>query len=273
MKRYDPLKSFTLAAALVCGAFAGVAAQAQPSAKDLVNTMLANERAAAGHKALMSYTSVEKSDRTGGHTWMERVVETPTCRVRLLLAVDGKPLSAELATAERNRLANDAAHPDEYAARDRQLTGGDDAHAQNMLDLLGKGFVLDHVQSVGADWHVEFRPDPDYSPSGSEEKVLHGMTGWVAIDQKSMRLHHIEGKLPADVSLYGFLATIHAGSRFETSKVSVDNTWRTAHVITDIRGKAIAFKSISKNMDAARNDFRLVPQNLTVAQAVAIAEK
>ena len=262
-----------LTAALALGLAAAPLAHAQPAPKELIDTMLNNEHAAAGHKPMMSYLSVEKSDRTQGHTWTERVVETPACRVRLLLAIDGQPLRADMAQAERNRLANDAAHPDEYAARERQLTGSEDIHAQSMLDLIGKGFFLEHVQSVGPDWHIDFHPDPAFSPSGSEEKVLHGMSGWVAIDQKSMRLRHIEGKLPEDVSLYGFLATVHAGSHFVTDKAPIDGSWRTSHVVTQVLGKAVLFKNISKNMDATRSEFKLVPPNLTVAQAVELAEK
>ncbi len=249
------------------------AGQTQPVAKDLASTMVANEGAAAQHKVLFAYTSVEKSDRTAGHLWTERVVETPTCRVRLLTAVDGQPLTPELAAAERNRLTNDAAHPEDYAARDRAQTGGDDAHAQSLLELIVKGFLLEHVQAVNGDWRMDFRPDPSYSPSGSEEKVLHGMVGWLTIDQKTMRLRHIEGKLPEDVTLYGFLATVHAGSHFESTKIPIDQTWRTTRVVTDIRGKAALFKTIGKNVDSTRSAFAPIAQNLTVAQAVAIAEK
>ena len=64
----------------------------------------------------MPYTSNERSERTGGHLWTERVAETSAGKVRLLLAEDGKPLSAERQKGERARMADIAAHPEEFSA-------------------------------------------------------------------------------------------------------------------------------------------------------------
>lgn len=95
------------------------------------------------------------------------------------------------------------------------------------------------------------------------------MSGWMLIDQKQMRLHHIEGRLPQDVSIgFGILATVHAGSNFESTKAMYYDQWRTIRVISDIRGKAALFKAISRNTDVARTEFKRVDNNLTVAQAV-----
>jgi hypothetical protein len=247
-------------------------AGAQGSAKDIVGTMLDHERDAAAHKDNFIYLSNERSERTGGKLWTERVVETPFGRVRLLTQEDGKAISPERAQQERARLANDAAHPADFQKRE-QAQKDDEMHARQMLDLLPKGFILENLKEQGGDWRVDFRPDPKYSPSGIEERVLHGMSGWMLINQKQMRLHHIEGRLPQDVSIgFGILATVKAGSNFESTKAPYDEQWRTIRVISDIRGKAALFKAISKNQDVARTEFKRVDNNLTVAQAVEMLE-
>ncbi len=245
--------------------------QAQ-SVKNIVLTMMSNERTAAEHKSHFAFVSRERSDRTRGQMWTERVVETTAGRVRDLLAVDGVPLTMEQAARERDRLADDAAHPERMAKRETEEQG-DEEHAGQMLGLLGRGFLLENLRAEGPDWHIDFRPDEAYSPSSTEEKVLHGMVGFLLVDRKQMRLHHVEGRLPEDLSIgFGLLATIKAGSRFATTKQPMEGQWRTVRTLTDIRGKAALFKSLSRSQDVARTDFRRVPDEISVAQAVAMAE-
>jgi hypothetical protein len=264
---------FVVVAAMVClMAYTGTVTHAQRTPRDVVGEMLGQEHYAAAHKDNFIYLSNERSERTGGHLWTERVVETPFGRVRLLQAEDGKPLTPERMKQERDRLADDAAHPDAFQKRE-QAQKDDEVHARQMLDLLPRGFIIENIKPQGEDWHIDFRPDPKYSPSGTEEKVLHGMSGWLLVTQSGMRLHHIEGRLPADVGIgFGLVANVKAGSNFETTKAVEEGQWRTIRVISDIRGKAVLFKTISKNEDVARTEFKRVPNNLTVAQAVEMLE-
>src|SRR4030088_3127341 len=70
-------------------------ARSSDAARRIVDTMLTHEGDPAEHRLKYMYLCEERSDRTGGHLWLERVVETPMGKVRLLLAEDGKPLSVE----------------------------------------------------------------------------------------------------------------------------------------------------------------------------------
>jgi Tfp pilus assembly protein PilN len=273
-KLYGKTMRLMLVAAMVClAACSATVTHAQRTPRDVVNEMLAQERDAAVHKDNFSYLSNERSERTNGHLWTERVVETPLGRVRLLQAEDGQALSPARMKQERDRLANDAAHPEAFQKRE-QAQKDDETHARQMLNLLPRGFILENIKAQGDDWHIDFRPDPKYSPSGTEEKVLHGMSGWLLVTQAGMRLHHIEGRLPADVGIgFGLVANVKAGSNFETTKAVEEGQWRTVRVMSDMRGKAVLFKTISKNEDVARTEFRRVPNNLTVAQAVEMLER
>ena len=108
-----------------------------------------------------------------------------------------------------------------------------------------------------------------------EERVLRGMEGTVVIDQKSMRLHELEGRLPADVNIaFGLLATIKAGSNFATTREPVEgNEWKTAMMDTDINGRAIFFKSIGRKEHAEHSEFTRLSMDITVPQAVDLLEK
>jgi hypothetical protein len=251
---------------------AGIGAFGQGPALDVVNQMLARERDAAAHKDNYMYLSNERSERTGGRLWTERVVETPSGRVRFLLAVDSTPIPPAQVKQERDRLANDAAHPEAFQKRE-QAEKDDENHAKTMLDLLSKAFILENIKEQNQDWRIDFRPDPKYSPSGIEEKVMHGMSGWLLINQRQMRLHHIEGRMPKDLSVDLGLLSVKAGSNFESTKAVYEGQWRTERVISDMRGKAVLFKSISRNVDVARTEFKRVANNLTVAQAVELVER
>ena len=163
-------------------------------------------------------------------------------KVRLLLAEDGKPLSAERQAAEKGRLADIAAHPDAFQRREQAMKN-DEEHAEQMLALLHKAFLFDDPRPEGSDLKIGFRPDPAYQPETMEEKVLHAMSGVVLVDDKKKQLHRIEGKIPSDVNLgYGLLGTIHAGSGFSTEhEAEPGGDWKDAMVEWAIEGKAMLF--------------------------------
>jgi hypothetical protein len=266
-------------AMVLLGLLAAGAVQAQSAdvarssdvARHIVDTMLTHEGDPAEHRLKYMYLSEERSDRTGGHMWLERVVETPMGKVRLLLAEDGKPLSAERQAAEKARLADIAAHPDAFQKREQAMKN-DEQHAEQMLALLQKAFLFDEPRPEGSDLRIGFRPDPAYQPKTMEEKVLHAMSGTVLVDERTKQLHRIEGKIPADVSLgYGLLGTIHAGSSFSTEhEMEQGGEWKDALVNTAIEGKAMLFKEIGRNEHVVHSEFKQMSDSINVAEAVAL---
>jgi hypothetical protein len=253
------------------------APQEAGSAQQIVATMLANEAVAAQHRGRYAYLSTERSDRTGGHLWTEQLVETSVGKVRMLLQEDGQPLSPERIAQERGRLAGVVADPAAFQRKEQALKD-DEAHARTMLTLLPKAFLFGDVREQDGELLIDFRPNPEYEPQSLEERVLHGMSGSMMIDAKAMRLHHIEGRMPTDMSIgFGLLATIHAGSSFATSRDPTSNSatpeWKTTLIDSAIDGKAILFKAIARNEHAEHSNFIRVADNLSVAQAVAIAEQ
>lgn len=236
--------------------------------------MLAHENDPAEHHNKYMYLSEERSERTGGHLWKERVVETAMGKVRLLLEEDGKPLSPERMAGERSKLMEIVAHPEAFQKRE-QATTNDEEHAEQMLALLHKAFLFDEPRSVGSDVRIAYRPDPAYQPKTMEEKVLHAMSGAVLVDERTRQLHRIEGKVPADVSLgYGILGTVHAGSSFNTEhEMEPGGEWKNALVNTAIEGKAMLFKEIGRNEHVVHSEFKRLPDSISVADAVALLER
>lgn len=251
-----------------------VAAEDGQNARQVVDAMLTQERAAELHRNKYAYLSQERSDRTGGHLWTERVVETSAGKMRMLIAEDGQPLSGDRAAAERARLQGIAEHPDAFEKSSAALKN-DERHAKEMLDLLPKAFLFENMRQEGEFVKIDFRPNPAYVTQSMEERVLHGMSGSLLVDQRVMRLRGIEGRLPEDVSIgFGLVATIKAGSNFDTTRERVYGTeWKTQTLDTDINGRAIFFKMIGRKEHAVHSDFKVVPDGISVADAVSMLEK
>ena len=243
-------------------------------ARSTIATLVQHEDEASQHRGHYLYTSEERSDRTGGHLWRERIAETSWGKVRYLVAEDGKPLTGDRLSAERARIAGEAADPEGFK-RSEEARVDDEQHAKQMLSLLPKAFLFDSPVVQGEFLRIGFRPNPSYSPQSLEERVLHGMSGAVIVDAKTIRLRGIEGRMAQDVSIgFGLLATIHAGSNFSTQREHVGGIdWKTQTLHTDIDGKALFLKTIARRQDAMHSDFRKIPDGMTVAEAVALVEK
>jgi hypothetical protein len=251
----------------------GLQAQSSQAARRVVDSMLTRADKAGEHSNRYMYVSEERSDRTGGHLWTERVAETSVGKVRLLVAEDGQALNPGRAAAERGRLADIAAHPEAFQLQEKAVKG-DEQHAAQMLVLLQKAFLFEEPRVEGVDLRIVVRPDPAYQPLSLEERVLHGMSGSILVDERTMELHRIEARLPADVSLgFGLLGTIRAGSSFSTThEPEPGNEWKTSAVDTEIDGKALFFKSIGKRESMVHRDFKLLASDISVAQAVKLLE-
>jgi hypothetical protein len=231
--------------------------------------LIANERSAAQQKPPFLYTSVERSDRTHGHLWTERVAEISQGKLRYLIDEDGKPLSSDRRSAEIARLKAIAANPDDFIHHE-QARKSDEHHAQQMLELLPRAFLFESPGHDGPWLRINYHPNPAYIPQTFEERVLHGMSGTMLIDEHRTRLHHLEGRLSNEVTFaYGLIATIHSDSSFSTTRdLIAPNVWKTTSVDTNIDGRALFFKTISRQQHSVHQDFRPLGADLSIPQAI-----
>jgi hypothetical protein len=138
------------------------------------------------------------------------------------------------------------------------------------MDVLPKDFLFEDVRLQDGIWRMNFRPNPDYVPNGIEERVLHGMEGTLVIDAKQLRLLHMDFHVVKEISIgFGLLADIHRGTNFMSDRAYVDGSWHTMHVATQVRAKAVLFKTVDLNVDLQRSDFKPVEHEMTVSQAAA----
>jgi len=235
---------------------------------DVVMQMARNEKAARAQEQHFSYFSEERSPRTGGHLWKEKVVETDDGALRRLLAVDGKPLTVAQAESEERRIEGIVAHP--TAFRKLNKTHKDDeVQATKLLDILPKAFIISPAGQQNGCVRFSIRPNPAFKPSTYEERIIHVLEGSVSIKEPEDRLCRIEARISQPVEFgFGFLGKIDSGGHFELERAQVDpNDWKSVHISVHVEGRILLLKSITRDQETTRTDIHVVPRHLSLAQA------
>jgi hypothetical protein len=233
--------------------------------------MVQHEKQARQHRTFFRYTSVERSARTGGHLWKENVVETPDGLLRRLIAEDGKPLSPDRSAVEDRRIAGLVADPNALRALDAERRA-DEARLGKILDILPKAFVFTADGMQDDCLRIAFRPNPKFTPSDYDERVVHGLAGTILVRMPAERLCGIEGHLVDRVSFgFGILGHIEKGSRFRVIRTPVtDSDWKNSKIEVHVDGKILLLKSISRDQDADHSGAEPLPVHLSLAQAAAL---
>lgn len=235
--------------------------------------MAGNEVAAHKQETRYSYLADERSTRTGGHLWREKVVETSDGTLHRLLAIDGRPLSPAETKAEGDRIAALVKNPDAF----RRLNAAhaeDEAHAAQLLQLLPKAFLLAPAGEENGCVRFAFRPNPVFQPVTYEERAIHAMGGTVSLRQPMDRLCTLYAKILEPVEFgFGFLGRIDQGGSFNLERIPVDGSnWKSDRIGVHVQGKVLMMKSLTREQDVHRTEIQVIPQHLTLAQAAQLSQ-
>ncbi|HKS73922.1 MAG TPA: hypothetical protein VJQ82_12055 [Terriglobales bacterium] len=212
------------------------------------------------------------------------LVETRDATAGLLIAINGKPLSAEQRQAEIARVERFVQYPDEL--RKKQKQEKDDAdRVTRIMRALPDAFLYEPdgtelgSESAGKPGdelvRLKFRPNPNYNPPTHTEQVLTGMAGYILIDANHDRIAKIDGTLVKEVGFgWGILGHLDKGGRFVVQQADLgDDHWEISRMDLSFTGKILLFKNLSIKSTEVYSDFRLAPPNLTFAQGVELLKK
>ncbi len=218
------------------------------------------------------------TDRKPKQTTTKVMVETAQGVISRLVAVNGRPLTAQERAqddARVNRLLSDPS-----ALRKKQQEQKDDEqHTQRLLGAIPDAFLFKYVGveegPSGKMVHYTFTPNPNFTPQYHETRVFEGMKGdlFIAIDAK--RIAKIDATLfqPVDFG-WGILGRLDRGGRFLIEQRCVGgDRWETTHSVLHFTGKALMLKSINIQEDETLFDFQPVKPNLTIAQGIDVMKK
>jgi hypothetical protein len=256
-------------------AFSSVSARAQvrPSVSpaQIVNQMVEAETAAQQKRQHFLYKRKERSVRTKGHLWDELVVETTEGRMHRLVAVDGKPLSSGEQSVEDKRITYLVDHPAGFR-REAQGRKDDEARMAGLLRELPKLFLLQAAGLDGDCTRIKFAPNPQFQEASFQDRVVHAMSGVLLIHTTDKRLCGIDAHLDHGVEFgFGLLGKVSDQSHFSIARQEVlPGEWKTTKIRVHVDGSILLMKSVSRDEDSSHFGFKLIPHDLTLAQAATL---
>jgi hypothetical protein len=204
---------------------------------------------------------------------VKECVDTTQGALCRLLAQSGHPLSQAEQDKERERLLQLVSNP-EQQRRLQQARKDDGDQALKMLKMLPNAFQYQYAGGEGHSVRLKFVPNPAFHPPDRQSRVFHSMVGFMSIDRDQKRIAEINGKLIRDVDFgFGLLGHLYRGGTFQVKRADVgDRHWETTLLEVKIQGKALCFKTINADQQETTDNFREVPSNLSLAQALKILE-
>jgi hypothetical protein len=217
---------------------------------------------------------VRKVDAKGETT--REVIETKQGTVARLVERNGQPLTAEEDAAERQRLNDQIASPDDFLRHHKRDRSTED-YSMQMVRLLPQAMLFRYAPgqpqpaAEGSPQVVlDFTPNPNFKPPTMLSEILTGIEGRVWIDAKSHVMTRIEGHILHPVNFgFGILAKLYPGGtlEFEQVRVSGDH-WAYRHVEEHLTVREMMVKTAPMNVQMTSADFRRMPTLLDYQDAI-----
>src|SRR5467141_4446348 len=196
--------------------------------------------------------------RTGKQTLTEVQIETKDGPLYRVLAIDGTALNPDQWQQDDARIGRLMKDP-KSLLKLKQAQEEDELKLEKLMSLMPEAFVYDYDGVEENLLRVKFSPNPKYSPPTYEARVVHSLAGTILIDSEQKRLTKVAGHLMTHVEFgYGMLGRIDSGT-VELGRVAVGpQEWKTAFINIHFSGRAMIFKTISKEQYERRTDFHAV---------------
>jgi hypothetical protein len=222
-----------------------------------------------GHRP-MQYLLRKRDDR---HDTTKEIVETKDGDVARLVAMDGKPLSADANQAELQRLDDLKAHP-EMQQRRKRSEQKDQDRVDRLMGRLPDAFVyrMEGVEpcAAGRCYRLSFTPNVKWQPPDMESEFFRGVEGEVWISQSAERLTRLEARFAADVSIgLGIVGKLYKGGTVTLEQADVGgNDWEMTRMTVHVTGKVFLVKSMSYQMTQEASHFLTVTPGMGYASAI-----
>jgi hypothetical protein len=153
--------------------------------------------------------------------------------------------------------------------RQRRAEAHDGQQADDLMRLLPNAFIWQITGRDHGQITLAYRPDPKFSPPSMSARVLSAMSGTLVVDEHSMRLVKLTGRLMQPVNFgWGLLGHIDAGGTFEVSRTEIaPGEWQITQTHVHINGHALFFKTIGDQEDEITSDYRPVPDDVDLDKA------
>jgi hypothetical protein len=241
---------------------AGFSAYAQVDVKEIIERSVEASKADWKVQPEYDYSVRVKKDGQTKTFDVLMILGSPYDR---LVAVDGKPLSAQAKSQEQNKLDREIAkrRKETPAQRAARIADFESSQRRNhiLIEQLTKAFNFKLEGTPKLDGHDVYEltatPRPDYQPPNNQAKVLTGMQGKLWIDLDSFQWVKVEAKVVHTVSIQGFLARVEPGTRFELQQAPVaSDRWFPTFFSFKSRAKIFGFIPHNSQEEDTYFDYR-----------------
>jgi hypothetical protein len=205
-----------------------------------------------------------------GRSYVREQVETDRGPVFRIVSENGQPLDADARLREDRRLDQYIHDPAEIA-RTEHAHEEDEDRLGNAIAIMPQALLFTYQSAPANDVALlAFRPNPAYSPSGIEARIIHALTGTVTVNVKLKRMIEMRGIVSERIDFgYGLLGQVQKGGTFTIHRSQVSAAhWKTDLVDLHIQGRILLLKTVGKVQREARSDFRPVPGDTTPVDAM-----
>jgi hypothetical protein len=215
-----------------------------------------------------------KIDAKGDTT--REIIETQQGSVARLVERNGQPLTPEEDAAERERLNDELASPDDFIRHHKRDAGTLETTLQ-LVKLLPQAMIFTYAPGqpqpkgeTSPQIVLDFHPDPSFKPPTMVSEILTGLEGRVWIDAQSHVMTRIEGRILHPVNFgFGILARIYPGGTIEFEQVRAGgDRWVYRHVTEHLTVRAMLVKTVPQNAELTSWDFRLLPALMPYQDAI-----
>lgn len=184
---------------------------------------------------------------------------------RKLVAEDDKPLTESMRNQEEEKFLREMRkreHESEAERRRRMAKYHEDRERDHIMlteianafdyALIGEEAVQDYTA-----WVVQGLPKPGYIAQSRDARVMAAMKVKLWIDKASYQWLKVQAEVLKPVSLFGALAKVGPGTRFELEQQPVgSNVWLPKHFTMDVRASALGFLSRQISEDCTYKSYR-----------------
>ncbi|HTW46845.1 MAG TPA: hypothetical protein VMD92_02790 [Acidobacteriaceae bacterium] len=258
------LQAFLPIAALLFAAVPRCAAAQSP--EEIVSTVVSNEIKfeAADHSRWMyrdAYKSPEKDT-------VKLIIQTPQGNLSEIIEDHGQPPSPQEHQADLAHMQQLVVDP-ALRERQRRAEAHDGQQADDLMRMLPNAFLW---QITGRDHGMIIlasHPNPKFSPPSMSARVLASMSGSLFVDEHTMRLVKLTGRLMQPINFgWGLLGHLDAGGTFEIVRTEIaPGEWQITQSHIHISGHALFFKTIGDQEDEVTSDYRPVPDGVDLDKA------
>jgi len=236
------------------------------TAQQLVADVMFNELRDRQCDSYWQYRSVRIS---GAQDVVRQQVETSEGPIFRVLEDHHRPLGTEERRREDQRLQDLVSRPGAMT-RVQQDHLKDEERMQKVIEMLPQAFLYEYGGSAeGDEVRLSFRPNPAFTPTTYEARIMHALGGTLIVNQRLKRMVDMKGQMLDRVDFgYGLLGYIDKGGTFEIKREQVGETrWKTNLIEVHIQGRVLLFHNVTKDQRELRTDFHPVPRDISLAAA------